>query len=335
MSTNELVLVTGGSGFLASHCIVQLLEKGYRVRTTVRRLARADEVRRVLRVGGVSEEQANGVSFCAADLERDEGWPEACQDCTYVLHVASLFPLSAPKHEDDLIIPAREGTLRALRAAKTAGTVKRVVVTSSFAAIGYGHAPQSAPFNEDDWTDLNGIIPPYQKSKTIAEGAAWDWITKEGGDMQMAVVNPVASTYEEDAADRSRSPGLPHFAMNPVDARDVADLHIRAMTDPKAAGQRYIATAAGDALWLHEYAALLKKRLGDKARKVPTRQLPDWLLKVVAMFDVSVGLVVPELGKKKNTTSQKAVEQLGWQPRSGEDSIVATAESMPQFGLQK
>ncbi|KAK1046195.1 hypothetical protein LTR74_018006 [Friedmanniomyces endolithicus] len=319
MSTNELVLVTGGSGFLASHCIVQLLEKGYRVRTTVRRLARADEVRRVLRVGGVSEEQANGVSFCAADLEKDEGWPEACQDCTYVLHVASPFPLSAPKHEDDLIIPAREGTLRALRAAKTAGTVKRVVVTSSFAA----------------------------KSKTIAEGAAWDWIAKEGGDMQMAVVNPVGIFGPLLSKDYAASceivvrlmngaiPGLPHFAMNPVDARDVADLHIRAMTDPKAAGQRYIATAPGDALWLHEYAALLKKRLGDKARKVPTRQLPDWLLKVVAMFDASVGLVVPELGKKKNATSQKAVEQLGWQPRSGEDSIVATAESMPQFGLQK
>ncbi|KAK0333252.1 hypothetical protein LTR57_025267 [Friedmanniomyces endolithicus] len=321
MSTNELVLVTGGT--------------------------RADEVRRVLRVGGVSEEQANGVSFCAADLEKDEGWPEACQDCTYVLHVASPFPLSAPKHEDDLIIPAREGTLRALRAAKTAGTVKRVVVTSSFAAIGYGHAPQSAPFNEDDWTDLNGIVPPYQKSKTIAEGAAWDWIAKEGGDMQMAVVNPVGIFGPLLSKDYAASceivvrlmngaiPGLPHFAMNPVDARDVADLHIRAMTDPKAAGQRYIATAPGDALWLHEYAALLKKRLGDKARKVPTRQLPDWLLKVVAMFDASVGLVVPELGKKKNATSQKAVEQLGWQPRSGEDSIVATAESMPQFGLQK
>ncbi|KAK4944971.1 hypothetical protein LTR10_015648 [Elasticomyces elasticus] len=346
MASKALILVTGGSGFVGSHCIVQLLGKGYRVRTTVRSLARADDVRQMLRVGGVAEEQVNSVEFCAAELTKDDGWQEACKDSSFVLHVASPFPAAAPKHEDELIVPAREGTLRALRAAKAAGTVKRVVVTSSFAAVGYGHEDRNNPtFTEADWTDVNAA-PAYPKSKTIAEKAAWDYIEKEGGEMELAVVNPVAvlgPTLSKSYATsmelvlrlmNGAIPGLPNIKMGLVDVRDVADLHIRAMTDPKAAGQRYIAVA-GDFMSMHEIALALKARLGDKARKVTTRQLPDFLVRIVGFFDATVGLIVNELGKNKNASSEKAKSELGWQPRSREDAMVGAAESLEKFGLLK
>src|SRR6202140_4756259 len=184
------VLVTGGSGFIASHAILQLLAAGHQVRTTVRSLKREGDVRKMLKVGGA--ERSDRLSFIAADLEYDEGWPEAVAGCEYVLHVASPLPAHVPKHEDDLIVPAREGTLRVLRAAREAG-VKRVVLTSSFAAIGYGHKVRETPFNETDWTDPNGDdVAPYTKSKTLAERAAWDFLAREGGSLELSVVNPVA-----------------------------------------------------------------------------------------------------------------------------------------------
>jgi nucleoside-diphosphate-sugar epimerase len=157
---NEQVLVTGGSGFIGAHCILQLLDAGYRVRTTVRSLKREPDVRAMLETGGVSPNSLDRLTFFVADLEQDAGWPEAVDRCDYVLHVASPLPPSVPKHEDELIIPAREGTLRVLRAARDAG-VRRVVLTSSFAAIGYGHSNHPAPFNETDWTELNGDVLPY------------------------------------------------------------------------------------------------------------------------------------------------------------------------------
>src|SRR5277367_1414192 len=169
--SNELVLVTGGSGFIGAHCILQLLNAGYRVRTTVRSLKREADVRAMLKAGGV--EPGDRLSFVSADLETDAGWTEAAAGCEYVLHVASPFPSSIPKHEDELIVPAREGALRVLRASRDAG-VKRVVLTSSFAAIGYGKKPQAAPYDETNWTDVNGEgVLPYVKSKTLAERAAW------------------------------------------------------------------------------------------------------------------------------------------------------------------
>src|SRR5689334_20811947 len=186
--SGELVLVTGGSGFLAAHCILRLLEQGYTVRTTVRSLAREPEVRAMLAVGGAVH--TDRLSFAAADLTRDAGWPEAVAGCDYVLHLASPFPPSQPKNEDELIIPARDGALRALRAARDAG-VKRVVLTSSFAAIGYGHEPTDRPFTEETWTDLNGHVSAYAKSKTLAERAAWDFVAREGGALELSVINPV------------------------------------------------------------------------------------------------------------------------------------------------
>src|ERR1700722_19530443 len=183
------ILVTGGTGFIASHTILQALGENHRVCTTIRSLKREADVRAMLKQGG--SEPGDRLSFFAADLENDAGWAEAVAGCDYVLHVASPFPANVPKHEDELIVPAREGALRVLRAAREA-RVKRVVLTSSFAAIGYGHAPQQAPFNETNWTDPTGSdMTAYVKSKTLAERAAWDFVAAEGGALELSVLNPV------------------------------------------------------------------------------------------------------------------------------------------------
>ena len=340
----ELVLVTGGSGFIGAHCILQLLQAGYQVRTTVRSLAREADVRAMLRTGGV--DAGDRLSFVAADLTADAGWPEAVAGCAYVLHVASPFPQSLPKHEDDLIVPAREGALRVLRAARDAG-VKRVVLTSSFAAIGYGQKPQNAPFTEENWTDPNGPdVRPYTKSKTLAERAAWDFIAREGGGLELSVVNPVGVLGPVLGPDYSTSillvqrlmdgamPGCPRLIFGIVDVRDVADLHIRAMTDPAAKGERFLALT-GDFMSMQEIAKILKARMGPAARRVPTNQLPDFLVRLAAMRDPAVQQILPELGKYKNGSNEKARRLLGWAPRSREDAIVATAESMIALGLLK
>ncbi len=341
--SDELILVTGGSGFVGAHCILQLLAAGYRVRTTIRSLKRGAEVRAMLRVGGA--EPGEALSFAAADLMADEGWAEAVRDCKYVLHVASPFPETTPKHEDELIMPAREGTLRVLRASRDAD-VRRVVLTSSFAAIGYGHKPQDAPFDETSWTDVHGDgVNAYAKSKTLAERAAWDFMAKQGGRLELSVVNPVGVFGPVLGPDYSTSillvqrlmdgfPGCPRIYTGVVDVRDVADLHLRAMTDPAAQGERFLAVAS-NFISLLDIAKLLKNRLGTSAKRVPTRQFPDWLIRVGSMFDPAVKQILPELGKMKNATCDKAKRMLGWTPRSNEESIVATAESLVRLGLLK
>jgi nucleoside-diphosphate-sugar epimerase len=338
------VLVTGGSGFVGSHCILQLLAAGHRVRTTVRSLKREGDVRAMLKTGGA--DPGDRLSFFAADLENDAGWPEAVAGCEYVLHVASPFPATIPKHEDELIVPAREGALRVLRASRDAG-VKRVVLTSSFAAIGYGQEPQHAPFNETNWTDPSGEgVLPYIKSKALAERAAVDFIAKEGRGLELSVVNPVGVFGPVLGPDYSTSiflvqrlmdgamPGVPRLYFGVVDVRDVADLHLRAMTDPAAKGERFLAVA-GDFMSMLDIAKVLKSRMGAAARKVPTRQLPDWLVRIAAIRDPAVKQILPELGKMKNATNEKARRVLGWAPRSNEESIVATAESLVRLGLLK
>src|ERR1700678_837668 len=304
--SNELVLVTGGSGFIGSHCILQLLAAGYKVRTTVRSLKREGDGRAMLKQGGA--EPVDRLSFVAADLEKDAGWAEAVAGCTYVLHVASPFPPTIPKHENELIVPAREGSLRVLRAARDTG-VKRVVLTSSFAAIGYAQTPQPTPFNETSWTDANGDgVLPYVKSKTLAERAAWDFIANEGYNLELAVVNPVGVFGPVLGPDYSTSiylvqrlmdgamPGCPRLYFGAVDVRDVADLHIRAMTDPAATGERFLAVA-GDFMWIREIAEVLKARVGALATRMPTRQLPNWLVRIAAIADPAVKQIIPELGK--------------------------------------
>jgi nucleoside-diphosphate-sugar epimerase len=319
---------------------LQLLTAGHEVRTTVRDLKREGEVRAMVRAGG--GDAGDRLSFVAADLTRDAGWAEAVAGCDFVHHVASPFPAGAPKHEDDLIIPARQGAVRVLRASRDAG-VKRVVLTSSYAAIGYGRDPLERPFDERDWSNPDAGIGAYAKSKTLAERAAWDFIEREGGGLELAVVNPVGVFGPVLAKDYSTSilivqkmlegalPGVPKIWLGVVDVRDVADLHLRAMTQPAAAGERFLAVA-GDFLAISEIGAILKKNLGERAKKVPTRELPDWLLRLVALFDSSVRMAIPELGKKKNGTSAKAIRLLGWKPRSAEESILATAQSLLKLG---
>ena len=338
------VLVTGGSGFIASHTILQLLAAGYQVRTSVRSLSREAGVRAMLKRGGSNP--GDRLQFVAADLTSDAGWPAAVAGCEFVLHMASPFPAALPKHEDELIIPARDGALRVLRAARDAG-IKRVVLTSSFAAVGYGHSQQERTFTEKDWTDPNGLgVMPYTKSKTLAERAAWDFIAREGSGLELSVVNPVGVFGPVLGPDYATSiilvqrmmdgalPGLPRMCFGVVDVRDVADLHLRAMTDPAAKGERFIAVA-GDFMWILEIAKVLKARLGDAAKRVPTRQLPNWLVRLAALRDPAVKQIIPELGKWKNATSEEAQRVLGWKPRSREDSVVATAQSMIDLGLLK
>ena len=335
------VLVTGGSGFIGSHSILQLLAAGHRVRTTVRRLQREGEVRAMLKEGGA--EPGDRVSFAAADLENDAGWAEAAAGCDYVLHVASPFPPSVPKHEDELIVPAREGALRVLRASRDAG-VKRVVLTSSFAAIGYGHEPQTTPFNETNWTNIKVDTAAYVKSKALAERAAWDFIANEGGGLELSVVNPVAVFGPVLGPDFSPSvlllrrlmdgsvPACPRLYFGVVDVRDVADLHIRAMTHPAAKGERFLAVA-GDCMSILDIAKVLRQRMGASAGKVPRFQLPDWLVRIAAIRNSAVKQILPELGKIKNSTNEKARRVLGWTPRSNEACIVACAESLVRLGI--
>jgi nucleoside-diphosphate-sugar epimerase len=337
------VLVTGGSGFVASHCILQLQAAGHRVRATVRHAKRESDVRTLLKAGGAADA---ALELFVADLEHDAGWREAASGCEYVLHVASPFPSNVPKHEDELIVPARDGALRVLRAARDAG-VRRVVLTSSFAAIGYGHPPQDRPFDETSWTNVAAPdVPPYVKSKAMAERAAWNFIATDGAGLELSVVNPVGVFGPVLGPDYSTSilivqrmmdgamPGCPRMWFGAVDVRDVADLHLRAMSNPAAKGERFLAVA-GDFFTFIEIATLLKARMGAAASRVPTRQLPDWLVRLAALWDPTVKQILPELGRRRNATSEKARRVLGWSPRSREDAIVATAESLVRLGLLK
>jgi len=297
----------------------------------------------MLREGGV--EAGDRLSFITADLEADTHWTEAAEGCTYVLHGASPTPLKAYKHEDEMILPAREGVLRVLRASRKAG-VRRVVLTSAFGAIVYGHPPRTTPFTEKDWTVTNGKVPPYQKSKTLAERAAWEFIKNEGGRMELSAINPVTvmgpvlgpdfshSIYLIRNLLRGTMPGCPKINSAFVDVRDVADLHLRAMTNPAANGERFIATA-GESIWLIEVARILKRTMGEAAAMVPAKELPNILLRLAALKDPTVKSMVPLLGLVMNTTNEKAVRLLGWSPRSTEEAIHSAAESLVRLGLVK
>lgn len=344
MDTNsnkeKLVLVTGGSGFIAVHCTIQLLNAGYNVRATLRSLDREAAVRGMLRQGGI--EAGERLTFIKADLSSNENWEDAVAGCTYVLHVASPTPKLNFKHEDEMIIPAREGVLRVLRASRDAG-VKRVVLTSAIGAVVYGHPNQKAPFDETTWTNTAGA-PAYQKSKTLAEMAAWEFIKTEGNGLELSAVNPTAVMGPVLGADYSHSiniiknllsgkmAGCPKVNSGFVDVRDVADLHLRAMTAPNANGERFIATA-GESIWMADVAKILKNNLGDAGEKVKTMELPNSLLRVLALKDPIVKSIVPLLGRVMNVTSAKAIGMLDWRPRGTEEAILATAESLIKLNL--
>src|SRR3954471_7463073 len=331
-----LVLVTGGSGFIGAHCIRRLHEDGHRVRTTVRSLSREAEVRGMAGDGPLE--------VVAADLTADDGWAEAVAGCDHVLHVASPFPLAQPKHEDELIVPARDGALRVLRAAREGG-VKRVVMTSSFAAIGYGHGHPDTVYDETSWTDVDGPgVSAYAKSKTVAERAAWDYVAAEGAELELAVINPVAVLGPLLGPDPSTSielvkrlvggsmPGAPKVAYALVDVRDVADLHVRAMTAPEAAGERFLAMGE-DFRWISEMGEWLREEMPDRAKKIPKRELPNVLVRLGSVFDGSLRQLTPELGVRKRGTNETARRVLGWAPRSDREATVATAESLLALGL--
>jgi dihydroflavonol-4-reductase len=337
---DQIVMVTGGSGFIAQYCIIQLLNEGYQVRTTVRSLNRQTEVITKIRLGGA--EPDDRLTFIEADLSSDKNWDDAVKNCTYVIHVASPTPKLHFKHEDEMIIPAREGVLRVLRAARDAG-VKRVVLTSAIGAIVYGHPDQTAPYDETYWSKTEGA-PAYQKSKTLAEMAAWDFIKNEGGGLELSTVNPTGVMGPVLDGNYTHSiniiknlltgqmAGCPKINSCFVDVRDVADLHLRAMINPKASGERFIATA-GPSIWLVDAAKILKDNLGEAGAKVNIKQIPNTFLRVAALKDPMVKSMLPLLSKHMNTTSAKAINLLGWLPRSTEEAILASAESLIRLHL--
>ena len=333
------VLVTGGSGFVGGHAVARLLAEGHEVRATVRSAGRAAELR--ARVGAT---EASPLEIAVADLSGDEGWGDAARGCDFALHVASPFPPGDVADEEALIAPARDGTLRVLRACRDAG-VRRVVLTSSFAAVGYGHPPRSAPFTEEDWTQPEGPgVTAYVKSKLFAERAAWAFVEGEGGGLELSVVNPVgifgpvlgpevcSSVAIVQKMLSGGMPACPRVAFGVVDVRDGVDLHLRAMTSPAAAGRRYLAVA-GESVSMIEVARILRAHLGEGAREAPTRQLPDWVVRALGLFSPELRALVPQLGLLRRASAARAREELGWSPRPNEAVIVATGERLLELGL--
>jgi nucleoside-diphosphate-sugar epimerase len=317
------VLVTGGSGYVGTQLVAALLRDGRRVRATVRSLDSEAEVRATVRRGDADD---SGLELVAADLTADEGWTAAAAGCEEVHHVASPIPAAQPDDPDELIVPAREGTLRVLRAARDAGA-RRVVLTSSFAAIGYSPKP-GAEYTEADWTDpdMPGL-PAYPRSKTVAERAAWDFIEREGGATELVVVNPTfilgptlttqirSSLQLTKAMLDGTMPMVRRQRFGVADVRDVADVHLRAMAAPGAAGKRFLALADGPTISFLEMAQILRARLGPLAERVPTEEAP--------------GPEPPRL----IIHNDRAREELGWRPRPAETTIVETAESLRDLGL--
>jgi dihydroflavonol-4-reductase len=332
---SKTVLVTGGSGFIGSWCVVELLKRGYTVRTTIRSLAKEAATRKMI----ASEvDPGERLSFVAANLTNDEGWDDAVAGCDYVLHVASPLGTDDPRDPNDLIIPAREGTLRVLKAATRAG-VERVVFTSSAATCRPPHDSPDSVSDETVWTDpAEPHLGAYPLSKTLAERAAWDFMAKQQSTrttlstvLPTAVLGPLLTAKNLGSVQllqrlmNGSMPGYPRLGFGIADVRDVADLHIRAMTAPEAAGQRFLAIS--EWLWMKQMAEIVRSELGARAR-VPTRQMPDFILRLIAIFDRPIRFITPMLGRKHANTSAKAQRVLGWKPRPAAETIVACAESL-------
>jgi nucleoside-diphosphate-sugar epimerase len=330
------VLVTGATGFVAGHCIADLLAHGHVVRGTVRSLADPSRVAHLRALGGDLE-------LVEADLTDDRGWPAAVDGVDAVLHVASPFPATPPRDENELITPAVEGTLRVLRAA-AAGGVARVVLTSSVAAINTGHPRGDHQLRtEADWSVVDNCSP-YPKSKTLAERAAWRF-AEEHPDLELVTINAglVLGPIQHAAAGTSVSivsrllnremPAVPKLGFAPVDVRDLAAAHRLAMESPVAAGNRYI--CAGDAVWLTELAATLADEFNPRGHRVPTGTLPYWLMWTLARFDYSLRVGLEFAGRAENVSSAKAKDELGWRPMTLRESLVDTADALIEHGLAK
>jgi dihydroflavonol-4-reductase len=331
------VLVTGGSGYLAGWCIVELLRRGYRVRTTIRSPSREHEVHTAV---DSEVDSHHNLTVHQADLLSDERWDRIVEGCDYVLHVASPLPVSQPKDPDELIVPAREGTVRVVGTALEAG-VERIVITSSVAAIRGGN--EGRTLDESVWTDLSSPgLTPYVQSKTIAEQAAWGLASERDARERIATVNPTVIIGPTLSDDTSASleviqrllkgmPAMPRLSFGFVDVRDVADLELRAMTSREAGGERFVANTK--TMWMADVAQVLRERLGARASKVPTRIAPDLLVRAMALFDGGIRSFKSSLGKRTEYHTTKAHDLLGWSPRPIDDTIVETAESLIDHGV--
>jgi dihydroflavonol-4-reductase len=344
----KTVLVTGATGYIGGHVVREFLEQGYHVRGTVRDLKNEQKYQHLFELSRklTVKDHEPRLTLFEADLESDKGWDEIVEGCTYVEHVASPFPAAAPADENELIRPAVEGTLRVLRAAAKSSTVKRVVVTSSVAAVAYGHGDsiQGRTLTEEDWS-VPEKCEAYQKSKTLAERAAWDFIAKQpaGRGLELAVINPgfVAGPLSGPEIGtsgevvgrlvRRELPACPQIGFATVDVRDVALAHRLATEVPEAAGHRFI--AAGDHVWMQDIGRMLAEEFGPKGYRPPTGQLPYALMWLVARFDKSVRLVLQYVGKKETVSHDKAVRMLGWKPRPVRETMIDMANSMIERGL--
>ncbi|WP_306119663.1 MULTISPECIES: aldehyde reductase [unclassified Roseitalea] len=334
----QRIVLTGASGFIAKHIALHLLRAGYRVHGTVRSMERGEQVREALRPHLDEPALADShLSFAELDLTRDDGWAEAFEGADALVHTASPFPMAQPDNEDEVIRPAVDGTLRALKAAKAAG-ITRVVLTSSNVAVYENDAPADGKaFTEADWTDVdNAKISPYSKSKTLAERAAWDFVAAEAPDMKLTSINPGlvlgpaldgnygTSLRIVERIVSGRDPFVPNFGVPAVDVRDVADMHVAALSTPEAAGKRFLAVNG----WLSmpDMARILKKAHPD--RKIATRRAPSFLLRIVALFDAETRTIVPNLDEHKTVSNARARQVFGMEFRPLEEAVRASAESV-------
>jgi nucleoside-diphosphate-sugar epimerase len=334
----ERLLVTGGSGFIAGHCILQLHEQGYVVRTTVRSPKHQSAVRAVLTDAGMANGDA--LTFVEADLTRDAGWADALSGCDFVLHVASPVHTENVKDEDDVIVPARDGALRVLRAPRDAG-VKRVVLTSAFHTVGFGHPHTDRVFTEGDWSVIDGPgVDAYGKSKILAERAAWDFMATEGGSTELVTMLPVAvmgpvmgkqisgANHIIQRCLDGQMPGYPNMYIPIVDVRDVAGAHVAAMTAPSAADQRFLISSGEPAIAMKQIGAILKSYFGAAAQRVPTRTIPNVVVRLAALFNAEFRPVAADLNYVKKVSTDRARRVLGLRLRTSEQAIIASAESM-------
>lgn len=336
--TDQLVLVTGASGFLATHCILQLLQQGYRVRGTLRTLSKGDDLRQTFAKHLGAEPR---LEFVTADLMSDAGWDAAMQGCDYALHTASPLPVSEPEDEKEVILPAVEGTKRILKAAAAAG-VKRVVLTSSVAAIDAGHDSYDRPLTEEDWSVVEKTPSAYDKSKTLAERAAWEFV-KAQGSLELTAINPgliLGPVLGKPAGPshefilrlmNGRYPAVPRLGFAMVDVRDVAAAHVAAMTTPEAAGRRFCCTH--EFLWMQDMAKTLASEFSNQDYRIPTGRLPNFLFHIAAFFDKSARLFLPRLGVRIEFSNEQIKRVLKWQPHPARDTILETARSLVEYDL--